>query len=141
MATEEREIYSSGDVRITNLRAVLGPKTYAISNITSVSMSERRPSRVVPIALFGFGVIALIFFVGSIRLDPNRFGGQSANWADLVVAVILLVLAMLWANSQKTQYLVRVGSASGESDDLGSPDKAQIQQVVDALNEAIVQKG
>ncbi|OGC81518.1 MAG: hypothetical protein A2V81_04425 [Candidatus Abawacabacteria bacterium RBG_16_42_10] len=43
--SEETMFLELGDVKITNLRAVIGTKTYTMPNVTSVSMQEYEPNK------------------------------------------------------------------------------------------------
>jgi len=61
-----------------------------------------------------------------------------------VAAIIGLVVVLGGAfivYSQKPEYIVRIGSASGEVNALTSPNVKYIQKIVDALNNAIVSRG
>ena len=67
MSTEpESIIFENGGIKVTNLRAVINAKTYAMSNVTSVEANSQRPIRLCPSCL-----------------DPNRsFVGLSRNSRD-----------------------------------------------------------
>jgi len=69
---EEHEIYKSVGVRVTNLRAVLGERIYAVANVASVGMSEERPNRTLPLLLFGVGTVSLVWFARSIWNAPDN---------------------------------------------------------------------
>jgi hypothetical protein len=138
---DETTIYEQGTVKITNLRAILGPKTYSVSNLTSVTLASKAPEGCFPVALWGTGGLFAAF--GGILLiaaivERADFG---LPLVLLAVGVVGVTLGVVIQRGQKTTYLVRVGSASGESNDMQSTDRASIQEIVDALNEAIVRKG
>jgi hypothetical protein len=58
---EEETIFEEGDARITNLRAIISGKTFAMSNITSVSLEELTPSNFLSGAIMiGSGLAALL---------------------------------------------------------------------------------
>jgi hypothetical protein len=125
----EETYFSQGDVQVTNSRVVLGGKTYAMRNITSVTIGEIPPNRVPGIVLAVLGLCPLM-------------GGFSDNGgALLVIGLIVIGLGIALAALVKTRYVVRLGSASGESDALTAPDVAYIRKIVDAINKAIVQRG
>ena len=119
----ETTYYSQGDINITNSRAIIGGKTYAMANITSVSMGVISPNYI-PAAVAG--VVGLLMLANS---DARLFGVLV-----LVVAGVLFYLA-------KRRYTVNIGSASGESHALVDKDQAHIQEIVDAMNKAIVERG
>ncbi|MBX2999643.1 MAG: hypothetical protein KF893_14085 [Caldilineaceae bacterium] len=127
--TQETTYYTSDKVRVTNSRAILGAKTYAMANITSVSMGEIPANRTPGIVLAGLGVVGL--FVGAGMNEGTCIG----------IAVLLLILGIVLALLVKTQYSVRLGSSSGESDALSSPDQSHIREIVNAMNEAIINRG
>jgi len=46
-----------------------------------------------------------------------------------------------WKNSQRPKHWVSLGSASGESRAMESPDKDEIEAIVNAIKRAIVERG
>ncbi len=125
----ETTLYEKGSTRITNSRAVLGPTTYAMNNITSVSLAKEEPSGCIAWALMGIGL-----FAGIIGIAAEISGA-------IFIGVIFFILGVLVFNSNKPSFIVRIGSASGETDGLRSQDQQEIQEVVEAINEAIIQRG
>jgi len=140
---KEHEIYKSVGVRVTNLRVILGERIYAVANIASVGMSEERPNRTLPLLLFGVGTVSLVWFARSIWNAPDNLAAPdlTMNYLALLLGVLGLAGGFLVGRSQKARYLVHIGDASGESDALSSDDKAQIEEVVRALREAIIEQG
>jgi hypothetical protein len=127
----ETEYYHDATVLVTNTRAVIENKTYAMSNITSVSMATIPANRTAGIICIVIGVIGLV-----AGLSSSSSQGTCAGIGILfaIIGVVLLMVA-------KTQYVVRVGSASGESNALQSTDQTLIQKIVNAMNEAIIKRG
>jgi hypothetical protein len=134
---EEHEIYSSEGVRVTNLRARIGDRIFSVSKITSVSMSEEQPSRAAPLLLFGVGIASLVWFASSIRYAP----ALTMNYVALLLGILCFAGGFFVGRGQKTSYSVNIESASGERDALYGHDKAQVQEVVQALQEAIIEQG
>ena len=130
MAEEKEITFYSDDrgVRITNTRAIVGTTTYAMANITSVSMSEKPANRKlgIVVAILGLIILAITYQLGSS-------GG-------VIFGVILLGLGILIAAIVKPTYTVRIGSASGEADAVSSNDKKYIQAIVRAMNEAFIER-
>jgi len=131
MSQDEVVYFQDLGITITNARAVLGAKSYAMANITSVGMGHT-PANRTP------GVIVALLGVA--------FGGCLATASDsatgaLIFGLVLLLSGVAIAASAKSKYAVRIGSASGESDALSSDDREHIQKIVNALNEAIVKRG
>ncbi|KGT87026.1 QacE [Erwinia typographi] len=123
---EEKEFYSNGKVSITNSRFLVGSTTYAMNGVTSVKRGERPPSKAVPAIIVLTGLI-MIFAASTLM-----FKG---------IGVLLIVLGIMWIKSLKTEYVVFLNSASGESQALTSTDKNYIDKVINSLNEAIIYRG
>lgn len=140
---EETTLYEANGVKVTNLRAVFGQKTYAVSNITAVETQTQQPSQAIPVILAVIGAILLIVFLASL------FGGNSynaslnrgVNWASLILGALMLSMGVGFLRAAKPAYIVGITTSSGEVKAWSSADKAVIEQVVEALNDAIVQKG
>ena len=131
MSTPETTYYQDGGITVTNARAVLGAKTYAMANITSVSMGEIPANRApgVVVALIGLAIAGC-----------SASAGSDAT-SGIVIGVIVLGIGIAIAAAVKIQYVVKIGSASGESNALVAKDKEYIQKIVNAVNEAIIKRG
>lgn len=123
-AMPERTYYSQGGITITNARAVLGDKTYAMANVTSVSMFVQPAKRTLGILLTLCGLLFAL-------------AGESTR----MFGVLLLIIGVAIVGMAKATYFVRLGSASGETNALKDSRRAYIQKIVDALNEAIIKRG
>ena len=124
---QEVTIYTDPTVTITTARAILDGTTYAVANVTSVRAWTVKKSG----SALMFGVIMLVIAVA--------VGASSVPWG-LVVAVAagfgFLIHFIL-----KDRHFVRIGTAGAEHDAIWSHDLAYIRGIVDALNNAIVQRG
>lgn len=120
----EQTFLEENGVQVTNARFVTPGQTYAMSGVTAVKSIQKNPSRVGPIVLIVIGVLML-------------FGGQDV----LMGALVFLAAGIIWWISKKPEYIVLLSSASGETQALNSKDKAFIDKVVKALNEAIIARG
>lgn len=131
MAEEKEIVFYSDDrgVRITNTRAIVGLTTYAMANITSVTMSVKPAKRTPGIVVAILGLLILI-----ITAELGSAGG-------VIFGVIVLGLGILMAVVAKPIFTVRIGSASGEADAVSSKDRDYIQAVVRAMNEAFIKRG
>lgn len=129
-AKEEINFYSDNTgVRVTSSRLIIGQTTYAMLNITSVSCAAQLPSRIGPLFFLLIGALCLIGGIG---------GSEAAliGWG-----VFLLAIGGLWWKLQKTNYHLRIASASGEANAVSSQDKQRIESIVQAVNEAIIGRG
>lgn len=121
--------YQSGDITITSARAVIGDQTYSMSNITSVSMLAIQPNRTGGIIL---ALLGLLF---------AAVGWASGGGLFLWLGVLGLAIGIIIIASLRTKYAVCIGSSSGESNALISPDKEHIHPIVEAINKAIAERG
>lgn len=116
---EEKVFFDDGLCSVTSARCILGGKTIPVRSLNSVSMLEETPSRTLPIILIVIGAICL--FAGAIT--PG---------------IILVALGILWLVMQKSTYHVQIETSSGSQNAYSGKDRAHIQEVVNALNDAIV---
>ncbi|MCD6622850.1 DUF6232 family protein [Klebsiella michiganensis] len=123
---EEKEFYRNGNVSITNARFMVGSTTYAMNGVTSVKRGEKAPSKMGPIVT---GIIGVVMVFAAATLMYKAIG------------VLLVLFAVFWFKGLKTEYLVFLNSASGESQALTSTDKSYIDSVIHHLNEAIIHRG
>ena len=114
---------------MTNTRIVIRDKTYAAANITSVSMVVIGPQVAGGCAGALFGAVVL---AAGILASSN---------GTIVVGLFVLILSIIIACLKKTKYMMRIVSASAESNALWAYDSAYIQKIVNAINEAIVRRG
>lgn len=128
--TGETTILEEGNVKITNLRVIIGTKTYSMSNIASVSMGKNDSKGILPFIVIA-GILSAL--IGLIDLKENM--------QCLTLGMLMVIGGGIGIANSKTKYIVRIGSASGESNILESHDKATIKRVVNAMNEAIVRRG
>ena len=136
MSSQETKYYprdqGQGDgVEVTSTRAVFGAKTYAMVNLTSVSMGVIPANRTHGIVVAVVGLV--ITMCGAAA---GRDGGPI-----LLFGILALIGGLVLAAVAKEQYAVRIGSAGGESDGLVSPDKGRIQEIVNAVSQAIIKRG
>jgi Family of unknown function (DUF6232) len=131
VVAQEVPIYQDATIQVTNLRAMLPGKTYAMANVTSVSVFTQYGNTAPGVVVAVLGVfIALI-----------GFAVRDALGCFVLFAAILIVAGVVYARSVKNIYWVRIGSASGETNALRSHDREYIMRVVNAMNEAIVRRG
>ena len=130
--TEEKVIYEQGDIRITNLRAIFGAKTYAISNIMSVTKKERTNlSAFLPVVIIVLGIAFISF----------AFFNEVINWIAIGFGVLMVVGGYFVAMLLKTEYFVEIGSASGEEQAYHSKSIVKVTDIVRAINQAIIEQG
>lgn len=117
----EKVFFEYDDVKVTNARFVSGGQTYAMSNITSVKTTEKKPSRL-------GGVFFLI--VGALVAVNNAWMG-----------VLVMAAAAYFLYQQKTIYHVILATSGGETSALTTNQPEYLKKVIGALNEAIIHRG
>jgi hypothetical protein len=119
----EKTFYQDQHVTVTQSRFIARGKTYAMRNISSVSIFKIEKSKTMPIIV---AVIGILLLFGD---DTKTFGG------------ILAVIGIIWTLTLKDTYSVRISTNAGEANSLVSKDQTYIQKIVNALNDAIIHRG
>lgn len=127
---EEKVIYEKGKIKITNLRAIFGDKTYAMSNITSVEKGSIAPDNSLSIILLILGLT--IFFLAFIAMSSIRLG----MW--LLGAVMVFGAIGKWLLGSQAEHYVQFASSAGEIKAHTSDDETEIKQIVAAINQAMI---
>jgi hypothetical protein len=131
MSAQETQYYSGGNVLITNACAEFGEKTFAMLNVTSVSVGKVEANSGCAVLLLLAGGLGLFFTLFGL---PDTFGG-------LVLCAVMLGIGILWQQSLKPTYTVTLGSASGEMKALESQNQQEIEPIVAAIKRAIIERG
>jgi Family of unknown function (DUF6232) len=135
MSEQEQEYYRSSEVLITNTRAELGDRTFAMANITAVSMGTRtNPRHGCAFVLFAIGFVIVVTGLAEISISK---GGE--GW--LLLGLIIVGVVVVWWITLKPFYTVNISSASGESRAMQSHNKEDIEHIVAAIKQAIIERG
>ena|SRR5215207_2090583 len=129
----EITILKEGNIKITNKRAIMGMKTYALSKLVSVHVHEDEPRLFLPVFYMLIAAICSALVAVSNMDDYSHFLTNS-----LYIAIIGFLLFLL---SRKTKYSVRVRSATGEMIIWVANDMDSAERIVAALNKAISLQG
>jgi hypothetical protein len=125
----EITILKEGNVKITDLRAIVGFNTYAISKITSVSMRVNEPKLFLPVFFtVNMGICSVLIAVSNLEAYAQCL--QTGVYAVITGTLLFLI-------SRKTKYSVYIKSAAGERRILEANDKDYVERIVKALHEAI----
>lgn len=119
----EVTFYQDVNVTVTQSRYVTNSKTYAMRNISSVHIFEIVKSKTAPVLMIIMGVLML--FANDIRI---------LGFIVLVVGILILAL-------NKNEFTVRISTNAGEVNSIVSKDRLYVQNIVSALNDAIVFRG
>ena len=117
----ERIFFEYEGVKVTNARFVVDGQTFAMSNVTSVKTTEKKPNRLWP------SIFILARIVG---LFTQPIGGM-----------LVLAIAAFWLFKQRTLYYVVLRTAGAETNALTTDQKPYLDKVAAALNEAIIYRG
>ncbi len=129
----EKTYFAEGSVRITASRADIGGKSYAMANVTSVSVErKRKPAEqlgcLVPVGVIGFVLSSFLTTEGVETMGV--FG-----------LLMLLICIVGLVNVLRAKYVLRLGSASGEQEVLVSGDEAHLRGLAAAIRQAIDDRG
>lgn len=127
MGDEETPFYEGPGVMITKARAVFLGTTYPMTNITSVRMREEpRP----PVWML---LAACFSVLGAIALKPLPDVGPVL----FVIGVACIAIYAL----HPVKFWVCIGAAGGETNACSYKSREAAQEIIDALNDAIVTRG
>ena len=118
---DEKVFFQHDGVKVTNARFVVDAQTFSMSNVTSIKPATEAPSRLMLIVVLIVGLM--------IALNYLWFG----------IAVVAVAAFLLY--NQKTYFHIFLNTAGGETKALSTVDKEYFNQVIAALNQAIVHRG
>jgi hypothetical protein len=119
---QEHTFFEHDGVKVTNARFINGGQTFAMNNVTSVKPYEEKPSRLGGIFVLCVGLII-------------------AAAANIMTGLVIAVAAALYLYRQKTVYHILLATSAGESTALVTYQRDYLNQVIAALNDAIVHRG
>jgi hypothetical protein len=126
---EEKVFFNADGVLVTSTRFQAQGETFALSGITSVRKSTKAGNRVG--AVFAGGLAAALL-LGGISTESGA--------VCIISAFVGLASWVLWKNAAHN-HIVSLKTSSGESKALVSQNSEVVDQVVAALNAAIVYRG
>jgi membrane-bound ClpP family serine protease len=115
-------------VTVTTARIVTPKKTYALANVSSVSLKSRHPHSTAGLLLILLGLIVLV--VGASMGSTG--GGLLFGGALFVLGIILLCIQ---------EFVVVLRAAGGESDAYESTNRQFAHGITQAIEQAIVARG
>lgn len=119
----EKTFYQDSQVTVTQSRYITHSKTYAMRNISSVHIFEVVKSRKFPVAMIIVGFL------------------MCCSDSALMLGLFILAFGVLLLFLIKNEFSVRISTNAGEANSIVSKDRSYIQQIVNALNEAIIHRG
>lgn len=129
----ERTIHADADNVVTKSHVTLSGVTYPLSEIRFARMKKVSPRRAYGSALAAAGAVVALF--GTNR-HPDHL-----DILLLVAGAILLLVGSAAALLPRTRYLVLLTCNEGETVALASTRAGYVRQLLDAIAEAIVERG
>ena len=132
----EKDYYEDKDVKITNSEVIIMGKTYSITDITSVDMKVKSPNYYTAIIPGALGVLLLVGgAVAEGKTDVKTI------FASLyTIGFIFAVIGFVIGFSLEKSYILKISTASAETDVLESKSKSYIQKIVGTIKQAIIEK-
>lgn len=121
MGSEEKVFFEKNHVLVTNARFVSTGETFAMANISSVKAASKSPPIALPLVLIVLGLLIAV--------------NHGAAWLILAVGGGFI----LWAG--KARYYVMVNTNAGEVKAFETTDKNLADEVISAVNEAMIHRG
>ncbi|MEW2922908.1 DUF6232 family protein [Muricauda sp. ANG21] len=120
----EKIFFRDTNVLVTQSRVVIFNKTYSLGNVSSVDMLVKHKT--------GTKFFSLsLLIIGLLGIFNEVYG----------LGVFSIAIAALLFFFMKDEFIVRISSNSGENNALISKNKDYVQQVVNAISEAIIYRG
>lgn len=122
--SKEKLFLSDHNVKVTNARLIIvGGKTYVMSNISSVVTHRLKQNNTLQYLVL---IVSLVLLLSD---ESKPYG------------LVFMALAIVSFFMRKPRYSLRIQSNSGESDGLTSKNKSYIDEIVAAVNEAVIYRG
>ncbi len=139
----ETIIYNHAGILITTVRAVLGGKTYALANITSIhssNLAENVGGCAGNWILYMFGALLVL---GGIMIIAFNNWVVGKDYLLIIIGIILFTIAILIDKQKKTVYTYSIifNTTANELTVYQSKDMQHIQTLVQALNKALIERG
>jgi hypothetical protein len=139
-----------GDVvRITEARAVLGDKTFALANIAAVTLNDRqelvdfqKAQQAAAEASRGQSIMAWFLLGGLIAWFGFASAGEGIGTTGVIIVMFAVLRAVLGGDKAEIQrmYTIQIHAAGTATDTIVTFDRAVAMRVQAALNQAIVKR-
>lgn len=133
----EASFFNQGAIAVTKTRFVVGDQTFAIAGVTSVSIAEIPPG--FPLgAILCFSIGGLFLFAGFSSTVGREFSLASVTF---LLGAIPIAIGVTGVRSRRSVFRVVLTTAGGEVNAYSSFDRGFVENVLRALNAAIVARG
>ncbi len=132
----EKVFYEDTQTRVTSARIVIGSKTYALDNISSVDLQYRQDSA----SCFVWGFLLISAFLGVAGLATAFTGGGPIAFFFLITGGVLTWFCINQIRSHKPYYVAILETNAGSIDALSNENKESLVPIVDAINQAVIER-
>lgn len=132
--TGEMTILETGNITITNRRAMVGTDSFELSSIIAVRVTKEG-------SMFGCLVVSLIsigLLVGLFAIVSDTISETDYSRYLLTAAFICISSALVVALTAQPNYTLQISGPFGNLDILQSNDKAHLERIAQVLNNAIL---
>ena len=129
----EQVLLQGGSVTITTARFIVGATSYPLRGITSVT-AVKLPRELTTVKWVAFFGVVLLVVVLSANADRDAV---TQAITAMICAGPLFAIALVSFRRAKSEYVVRITTASGAVDAVRLNDLAATQSVVSTLNRAL----
>jgi hypothetical protein len=135
-ASQEITYFQTQGCLVTNRRVVFGQDTHVVRNITSVSSAKlspnRKPGR----------ILAVLCFLITMCVSVATGGKSPSTFASIVILLgfVGVIFGLVLSFTAKPRYGVNFVSGSGMINGLTSYDQQLVNNIVNAINQAIIER-
>lgn len=125
--------FQDNNVLVSITRFKVFNQTYAMKDITSVSLKVETPSYTLTILILIFAIFQAIFDFDFI-----------ADWLSgyrYLDTILICIIAFYSHYLYKTHYFVSITNNSGQIDSISSTKKEYIDNIIKCINQAIIDRG
>ena len=130
----EQIFLETASAKVTNARAVIGEKTYAMANITSVGINRS-------ISRLGRGLMIISGLVFLFTLVAGPGVGISIALMFAAPGVVLALVGHLLNQNARATHVLTLYTASGEIKALTSTNLDNLRQISEAIANAMIARG
>jgi hypothetical protein len=141
---QEKVIYTDGrDVTVTDTTLQVKKQEYKLNGVTRCGVNVLQPKRApgIVLLLLGIGLIVagIMKAIDPMVVPDMELAGNlvSANTLAIWSGAVLSLIGVLLLGLVRERYAVRIATAEGEKDALVSDRKEYVNQIVDAINQAV----
>ena len=134
-------IYDKNGIKVDNTRYMVGGETFPLNSIASVGAWTHNSGSYFYVAVC---IVAVLYGAYGIFIPSPDLWDKSGN--EMAIAftkypafLFGLVGALIYI--PKVKYVVRISTSSGQIDSYNSKDANEIDEIVAAINEAIIGRG